>query len=164
MCGYISVLRRLSIAAYSLHKDTPKSWQLVTRFSLAKCSGSAISSIDQVKLLVENVRYLDEDAFNTDSDLQRELKEGFQGKSLGIVLISANNKCKLCGNLLVQADRQASQSYTVMTDGTHFRKYCQNNWKGCSFTQLYGFHTYGNDLEVIYYDSYHQLPYFYHHT
>ena len=159
------MLRRLSFAAYSLHKDTPKYWELATRLSFAKCSGCAIP-INEVKVLVENVQYLDEDAFNTDSDLQRELMrvEGFQGKSLGIVLISANNKCKLCGgDLLVRADRP---SFPIIysddigtANGTHFRKYCQNNWKGCSFTQSYGFHTNGNDSEVIY-DNYHQLPYF----
>jgi hypothetical protein len=167
VCSDISVLRRLSFAAYSLHRDTPKYWELVTKFSFAKCSGCAIPSIDKVKLLVENVKYLDEDAFNTDSDLRRELmkEEGFQGKSLGIVLISANSKCKLCGgDLLVRADRP---SFPIIysddigtANGTHFRKYCQNNWKGCSFTQSYGFYTNGNDSEVIYDDNYHQLPYF----
>ena len=167
VCSDTSVLRKLSFAAYSLHEDTPKYWEFVSRFSFAKSSGCAIPSINQIKLLVENVRYLDEDAFKVDSDLQRELmkEEGFQGKSLGIVLISDNNKCKLCGgDLLVRADRPSFPivySDDVGTaSGTHFRKYCQNNWKGCSFTQFYGFHTKGNDSEVIYDDNYHQLPYF----
>ena len=83
VCSDTSVLRRLSFAVYSLHKDTPKYWELVSRFSFANCA------IDQIKVLVENVKYLDEDAFKADSDLQRELmkEEGFQGKSLGIVLV-----------------------------------------------------------------------------
>ena len=117
--------------------------------------------------MLENVKYLDEDAFDTDSNLLNELiqHEGFQGKSLGIVLISGNNKCKLCGgNLLVRADRP---SFPVVysndlgtVSGTHFRKYCQNNWKGCPFTQHYGFHTEGNESEVVYDDDFSQLPYF----
>ena len=91
--------------------------------------------------------------------------EGFQGKLLGIVLISGNNKCKLCrGNLLVQADRPsfpAVYSNDLGTvSGTHFRKYRQNNWKGCPFTQHYGFHTEGNESEVVYDDDFSQLPYF----
>ena len=143
VCSDISILRRLSFAAYTLHKDTPKYWELVTRFGFTKSSGSAIPSIDTVKLLVDNVKYLDEGAFNTDDNLLGELikEDGFQGKSLGIVLISANDKCKLCGgNLLVRADRPSFP--TIYSDdigtanGTHFRKYCQNGWKGCSFTQF----------------------------
>ena len=60
---------------------------------------------DKIKLLVDNVEYLDEDAFDADRDLLRELMKE-EGKSLGIVLISSNNKCKLCGgDLLVRADR-----------------------------------------------------------
>ena len=115
--------------------------------------------------------YLDEDACDTDSNLLNELiqHEGFQGKSLGIVLISGNNKCKLCGgNLLVRADRP---SFPVVysndlgtVSGTHFRKYCQNNWKGCPFTQHYGFHTEGNESEVVYDDDFSQLPYLSHHS
>lgn len=167
VCSDISVLRRLSFAASFLHKDLPNYWELVAKFSFAKSSGCDIPSIDKVKLFVENLKYIDECAFNTDNDLLRELMklEGFQGKSLGIVLISTNNKCKLCGgNLLVRADRP---SFPVVysddigtANGTHFRKYCQNSWKGCSFTQFYGFHTDGSDSEVIYDDNYHQLPYF----
>ena len=140
VCSDISILRRLSFAAYTLHKDTPKYWELVTRFGFSKSSGSAIPSIDTVKLLVDNMKYLNEGAFNTD-----DLKMVFQGQSLGIVL-SANDKCKLCGgNLLVCADRPSFT--TIYSDdigtanGIHFRKYCQNGWKGCSFTVLWFLYT-----------------------
>lgn len=167
ICSDISVLRRLSFAAVTLHRDTPKYWELVASFGFLKASGCTIPSSDEVKVLLENVKYLDEDAFDTDRHLTRELiqHDGFQGKPLGIVLISANNNCRLCGgNLLVRADRP---SFPVVYSndlgtvcGTHFRKYCQNNWKGCTFTQHYGFHTKGNESEAVYDEDYSQLPYF----
>lgn len=66
--------------------------------------------------------------------------------------------------ILVRADRP---SFPVVysndlgtVSGTHFCKYCQNNWKGCPFTQHYGFHTEGNESEVVYDDDFSQLPYF----
>lgn len=167
ICSDVSVLRRLSFAAVTLHKDTPKYWELVASFGFLKSSGCAIPSSDKVKVLLENVKYLEEDAFDADSHLMRELmqQEGFRGRSLGIVLLSANSECKVCGaNLLVRADRP---SFPVVytndfgtASGTHFRKYCQNNWKGCLFTQHYGFHTNGNESEAIYDVSYSKLPYF----
>lgn len=163
----VSVLRRLTFAAATLHRDTPKYWELVSSFGFLYSSGSAIPSSDKVKVLLENVKYLDEDAFNSDSHLMGELiqHEGFNGKSLGVVLLSANSECKLCGgNLLVRADRP---SFPVVytndfgtVNGTHFRKYCQNNWKGCPFTQHYGFHTNGNESAAVYDDAYSKLPYF----
>ena len=66
ICSDISVLRRLSFAAATLHRDTPKYWELVASFGFSKVSGCAIPSSDEVKILLENVKYLDEDAFDTD--------------------------------------------------------------------------------------------------
>ena len=161
----VSVIRRLSFAAVNLHKDTPMYWELVTRFGFM--SSSPFPSIEKVKVLLENVEYLDKDAFDSDCHLLRELHnlEGFQGHQLGIVLISANNVCKVCGGkLLVRADRP---SFPIIysndlgtVEGTHFRKYCQNNWKGFSFTQHYGFHSNGSDVEAVYDRDCFDLPYF----
>ncbi len=166
LCTDVSVLRKLSFAAVTLHRDTPRYWELVTSFGF-KSSASASPSSDKVKLLLDNVKYLEEDAFDTDSHLLKDLMqhEGFQGKPLGVVLISANNSCKLCGgNLLVRADRPSFP--VIYSDDlgtvscTHFRKYCHNNWKGCPFTQHYGFHMNGNDSEAVYDSDCLQLPYF----
>lgn len=167
ICSDVSVLRRLSFAAVTLHRDTPRYWELVASFGFLKSSGCVIPSSEKIKVLLENVKCLDEDAFDTDSNLLKELiqHEGFQGKSLGIVLISGNHKCKLCGgSLLVRADRPSfpvvySNDLGTVT-GTHFRKYCQNNWKGCPFTQHYGFYTKGIESEAVYDDDFSQLPYF----
>ena len=44
-------------------------------------------------------------------------------------------------------------------NGTHFRKYCNNNAKGCSFTQHYSFCTFDNGL-IEYDKDCLELPYF----
>ena len=165
ICSDVSVLRRLSFAEGTLNRDTPKYWELVSSFGFMK-SACKIPSSDKVKVLLENVKYL-AGAFDYDSHLIRELMqhEGFHSRALGIVLISGNNTCKFCGgNLLVRADRPSfpvvySNDFGTVT-GTHFRKYCQNNWKGCRFTQHYGFHTNCNESEAIYDKDYSELPYF----
>ena len=140
LCKDPSVLRRLSFAATSLHKDTPKYWDIVTRFGF-KLSSERVSS-EKVKLLLENLDFLDKNAFDKDYNLMKELStcEGFQGHPLGFVLISAREDCGICGgHLLVREDRPSfpiiysNELGTV--SGTHFRKYCSNNWKGCSFSQ-----------------------------
>ena len=61
-----------------------------------------------VRILVENTQLLDSEALISDDELLTELIkcDGFDGKPLGIVLISKNMICKLCeGKLLVRADR-----------------------------------------------------------
>ena len=101
MCSDVSVLRRLSFAAATLPGDTPNYWELVSSFVFSSCLPP---STDKVQILIKNLKYLDEKSFDTDSQFLRELtlQEGFQGRPLGIVLISANSKCGLCGgNLLV---------------------------------------------------------------
>ena len=55
-------------------------------------------SEEKLTVFIETVEYLDKGAFMKERDLFAELihMEGFQGKPLGIVLISTNNTCKLC--------------------------------------------------------------------
>ena len=108
-------------------------------------------------------------AFLTDKNLLHEFYEQpwnrESKKPLGIVLISDKENCAICGGkLLIRFDRPSF--VTVYTDemgtvpATQFRKYCQNNNKGCSYTQHYGFCTKGED-SISYYDSdWDKLPYF----
>jgi len=160
-----SVLRRLTFAANALPKDTPRYWELVTRFGFQH--SSVKFTWKSVKVCMENVKCLDEDAFNDDESLTKELiaLEGFQNHSIGIVLISQNNICKACnGKLLVRKDRPSFPVvYTDNLDtinGTHFQKYCHNHMKGCSFTQHYGCCTLGSEAQIIYEKSCLDLPYF----
>lgn len=108
ICKDPSVLRRLTFAASNLHKDTPKYWDLVAKFGF-KLSPENVCS-EKVKVLLENAQFLDENAFDTDLTLLKELTncEGFDGHSLGIVLISAKEICGVCKEkLLVRADRSS---------------------------------------------------------
>lgn len=63
---------------------------------------------------------------------------GFDGHPLGIVLVSSNSTCKVCGgNLLVRADRPSFMTAYTNRMGTvpvmHFQKYCSDARRGCSF-------------------------------
>lgn len=105
ICKDPSILRRLTFAATNLHNDTPGYWDLVAKFGF---NTSEAVCADKVKVLLENTQFLDESAFDTDFALLKELSDssGFEGHSLGIVLISAKEKCGACdGQLLVRADR-----------------------------------------------------------
>lgn len=144
ICEDTSVLRRLTFAATSLHKDTPRYWEIVTSFGFNSSSESVCN--ERVKLLLENTHFLDKNAFDTDRALLEELsrQDGFEGHPLGIVLISSKQCCGICGgHLLVREDRPSfptiySEEMGTVS-GTHFRKFCSNHWKGCSFTQHYGY-------------------------
>ena len=154
----------MSFAVSSLHKDTPGYWEIITKFSF---NSLALPSHEKVKLLCENVKYLESDAFNGDDKLRQEFMDfcGFKGHPLGIVLISSNDHCNMCGGtLLVRTDRPSfpvvyTEDYGTAC-GTHFRKYCQNTSKGCPFTQHYGFHSIGKDYERVYDKNCFDLPYF----
>lgn len=158
-----SVLRRLLFAAMHVSKDCPKYWNIVTEFAF----GSSECNKDDVRVLLDNLEFLDHKAFQTDKELLRELcsTEGYHRQPLGIVLISSNSTCRSCGGtLLVRADRPSFM--TIYTDdmgtvhGTHFRKYCQNSRKKCHFTQHYGFHTEGDHGDMLYDPDWDSLPYF----
>lgn len=142
----------------------PKYWNFVSDFGF-KFSKNDFK-VNEVKLLLENIDFIDQQAFDTDKVLLHELNhfEGFQGNPLGIVLVSPKKICGLCGeHLLVREDRPSFPmiySTDGTTSGTHFRKYCSQNWKGCPFTQHYGFHQKGNSTEIFYDDDYIDLPFF----
>ena len=166
LCQDVSVLRRLSFAASYLNKETPKYWDIVKAFGYMS-SGIQPPESKQVELFMQNLEYLDNSAMEVDHILIQQLQqiEGFQGHPLEIVLISANKTCQLRGGtLLLRADRPSFPTiYREMLGtacGTHFRKYCQNNHRGCSFTQHYGFCTKESENEAVYDQDCLDLPYF----
>lgn len=157
-------MRGLSFAATTLHKDVPQYWDLVTEFGFQ--STDERPSIEKVQVLLENIQYMDIGAFDSDRCLMKELidHQGFDGNPLGIVLVSYKKICNSCtGKLRVRADRP---SFPVIysddlgtVSGTHFRKYCCNHARGCTFTQHYGFHMNGNS-DLIYDEDSLLLPFF----
>ena len=161
----VSVLWRLLIAAVHISDSTPNRWDIISNFAFEH-SAQKCSTRD-VKLLLDNVEFLDKKAFATDTALMAGLislkRSG--GEPLGVVLISDNTACKQCdGKLLVRADRPSR--VTIYTEtmgtvpGTHFHKYCQNSRKGCSFAQHYSYSTNGEESETIYDEDWQMLPYF----
>ncbi len=161
----VSVLRRLTFAAVNVPDGTPNRWSIISEFafqhSTQKCS------ITDVRILLENMEFLDNKAFATDSVLMRELHDvkGLKNQPLGVVLISPNTSCKICGGkLLIRADRPSSVTLYSETMGTvpatHFHKYCQNSKKGCQFIQHYGYYSKGGESESFYEDEWHTLPFF----
>ena len=159
-----SVLRRLVFAASSLHCDMPNYWKVITEFGFktARCSCSE----EEVKILIENIHFIDKSALDSDSVLWKELcdSKGFGDHTLGVVLVSSKTTCDLCGeHLLVREDRPSfpiiyTENGTL--SGTHFRKYCSKQWMGCPFTQHYGYHQRGNTSECYYDDNCLELTYF----
>ena len=160
----ITVLRRLLFASAHLAKESPNYWKIVCEFAFGY---SEPEHYERVRILLENLEYLDSKAFQTDRELQEQLYSsvGYQHKPLGVVLISPIETCQSCGGkLLLRADRPSIM--TLYTDdmgtlnGTHFRKYCQNGRKNCHYTQHYGFHTYGDSGDMTFDSDWDKLPYF----
>lgn len=123
----------------------------------------------KTKVLLENIQFLNKKVLVSDKDLIADLYSmpGLKDHPLGVVLISPNTSCKLCkAELIVRSDRPCF--LTLYTDdmgtipGTHFRKYCKNSRRGCSYTQHYGFYTINDEEDSVmtYDDDWFQLPYF----
>lgn len=84
-------------AANKVPLDTPRYWELVTKFGFH--SATTTTCLEKVKIYIENVKYLDKDSLNDDNILMKELLE--QEHPLGVILISSNDICKLCGGKLL---------------------------------------------------------------
>lgn len=158
----LGVIRRAIFASNYLPKECPNHWSLVFQFSTTNCQ----QEIDQItlKTVIENLQLLNVTAFSTDSQLMEEIHDfRVRDEPLGIVFVSSNDECGMCGGkLLVRKDRPSHMSvYTELfgtVAGTHYHKYCQK--RGCSFRQYYGYHSKG-DQSVAFYDvNWAQLAYF----
>lgn len=157
------VLRRITFAIAHLPTDCPKYWDIISKFAGSK---EGFLRPDKVKLMVENMQVLHEEAFTTDKALALELQamNYDEFKPLGVVLVSSNQSCQECGGkLLLRGDRPSKIAIYTDTQGTllgsHVVKYCQNSRKGCKFSQHYGYHTL-SDSSVSHYDkNWNELPY-----
>ena len=161
------VLRRLLFAGVQISKSTPGYSTIVNNFAFQ--ASEKKPNPDDTRVLLENLQFLNEKAFDTDKELLAELymQEGFQGHPLGVVLVPTNSTCKSCGgNLKIRADRPSYLSLYTDEMGTVpatlFRKYCSNSHKGCTFTQHYSFHSFNNkeNSETVADSDWDELPYF----
>ena len=160
----VSVIRRLLFAASHLPTDLPNYWKIVADFATEEESQDYIS-VEQVRVLLENLQELNCAAFKTDTQLLKELVEFplSNDRPIGLVLVSDRKNCLSCNSkLLVRRDRPAT--VIVYTDsmgsvtGSHFHKYCINT--NCHFVQYYGYYTSGGSSQVYYNQEWRSLPYF----
>ena len=155
----LTVVRRIIFAVAYLPKDFPHYWSVVSESASRTCTSANDLQPDVVRLAVENLQFMNAKAFAVDKELAQEIHGFFSAPTaphpLGIVLVSPNDTCRLCGSTLcVRNDRQSHITiYTYGTVvGTHYNKYCQKFRKGCSFRQYYGYSSEGNQ-SVVFYDS-----------
>ena len=169
MCGkHIkdpSVVRKLTFAASFYLPSLPNYWQTVHKFCIATKDRSDLR-VQDVQVLVENMTFLDKQAFNSNQLLMSEiLQVSRQGSDvpLGIVLISPKETCHQCGSrLYLRSDRPST--VTIYDDnlgtlpGTHYTKYCRR--RNCSVQEHYGYCTHGDCGAMIYNSEWSSLPYF----
>ena len=170
MCGKHtkdpSVVRRLTFAASFYPTSLPNYWQTVHKFCVADREDRSNLTVQDVQVLVENMAFLDKQAFNSDQLLMSEiLQVTRQGSDvpLGIVLISPKETCHQCGSkLYLRSDRPST--VTIYDDqlgtvpGTHYTKYCRR--RNCSVQEHYGYCTHGDCGAMIYDSEWSALPYF----
>lgn len=152
-----STLRRMMFATAFLPPKTPDFWGIIVEFATLGKTDRAAVTTEQARVLMENLKSLDAQAFSTDQQLLQELTRmpvPSRNEPLGLILISSREECILCGSkLLVRADKA---SRVVVYDdklgtvpATHFHKYCSR--RSCPCTQFYGFYTCSDSS--TYYDA-----------
>ena len=156
-----TVLRRIIFAVAYLPKDYPHYWSVISEFASRACKSTSSLQPDVVRIAVQNLQFLNAKVFAGDKELAQEIHGVFSSPTaqhpIGIVLISSNDKCRLCGHSLQVRNDRASH-ITIYTEeygtvvGTHYHKYCQKFRKGCNFRQYYGYSSEGNQ-SLIFYDT-----------
>lgn len=161
----ICVVRRLVFASAVLPSDCPHYWDIVSSFATVGCSTTSVLP-EQAKVFIENLTYIEPNSFADDHHLALELQSfvGHKGQPLGIVLLSTNQKCLLCGSgLLIKADRPSKvtvySDHFGTVDSTHYRKVCKKFHTGCPFVQHYGYYSSGGD-DIHYNEDFQSLTYF----
>ena len=108
----VSVVKRLVFASAVLPLDCPYYWDIVYSFACTSDCDSAeqLSSLTPEKAItfIENLKYLEPETFDSESDLKQELHAfiGHKKQPLGIILLSPNNTCRICkSELIVKVDR-----------------------------------------------------------
>ena len=95
----VAVFRRMIFATAYLPREVPHYWDIVAHFC---CTGSKSKiSSDQVKLLMENLQFINKEA---DLEMTRQIlteRRGTSEEPLGILLISEKQACRKCGGKLL---------------------------------------------------------------
>ena len=148
--------RKLSFVAPRIPDSTPNKWEIVREF-VSKDQPQLTATPETLKTLCENIAYFEEDFFECDEQLQKELDSlsSVFGISLNEILISEKVYCQLCGSpLRVKADRP-SRVVLYSTDrgtivGSHYHKICKRG--SCNLVQHYGYYSKGSKSIHLDYD------------
>ena len=162
----LAVLRRFKFAATFLPPEYPTYMETVCRFAVDRTAHPPLEP-DIAKLLLENLKVLNEAAFIQDPQLTVQLLNmpNVSGKPTGIILMPKQSNCRECGaTLLVRADRPSYLALYMEGLGTvpalHYHKYCSNRRGKCKVAQYYGNATTGNHDGLQYDDEWNSLTYF----
>ena len=101
----VAVLRRFLFAATHLPSEYPAYVQTVCNFAVNKSTHPPLE-IGTAKILIENLKVLDDGAFVRDLDLMKQLSTfpNMDGSPTGIVLIPEQTNCGTCrGNLVLRS-------------------------------------------------------------
>lgn len=160
----VSVIRRMLFAVSFLPRDYPHYWDTVTQFSF---KGTKQLDSAEVQLLMENIQFLQSNAFAEDKNLTQEIvsSKDVTMAPIGIILISPKKTCCLCGGkLLTRGDRPGRVTLYTETFGTlpasSYRKYCHKNRQGCKLVQYYGYCMIGEEQALRYDDDWADHQYF----
>ena len=164
----VTVFRRMQFAAAYLPEEMPHYWEIVTSFANKNQTDKVVVTSETTRVLIENLQFLGSKLFSMDLDLTKELitmEYGADRKQIGIPLIPPQKQCQKCnGNLLLRCDRPSRISLYTEAYGTvpatHYHKYCNNYYKGCTFSQHYGFHKSPGEENTSYDSNCMDLPYF----
>ena len=140
----VSVIRRLLFAVVHLPKELPQLWGVALEFATHGKESKESITPDQCRVLIENLKVLECEAFNTDADLLHELISHRikEDRPMGVILISGEKTCIKCGSSLhLRKDRPSP--ITIYDDqmgtvpGSHYHKCCLNS--ECGLRQYYGY-------------------------
>ena len=106
--------------------------------------------------------------FDCDEELTKSLikmpkTDPSKPERIGVVLLSPKENCLHCNSkLYVRPDRNVMATIYDHRYGSipaiHYTRYCRK--RGCSYQQHYGYHTNGDNNEVMYDSDCLELPYF----
>ena len=163
----VSVLRRLIFAATFLPTEYPMYYEAISKFAVPDDSKHPPLSLQNTRVLVENLMALNAAAFTQDFELTKELTSmsSSTGKPTGLILMPEPSTCKECGSpLLLRSDRPSHLVLYTESLGTvpalHYHKFCQKWRHGCKLVQYYGYTTNGENSGLNYDENWNTLPYF----
>ena len=149
-----SICRRLLYICQHLPLGLPKYWEHVSKFVNLNSTNEESITGEGCQLCFDNMTSLDCAVLQSEDAMFKELCDYTNSNNLplGYVLISRNNKCRVCGHQLRVKSRGKEVAKVVVYDeingtfmASHYTKFCSG--ENCRFRQFYGKYTLtGSDI------------------